>query len=57
MRKRNRFLMDGRLGRTCDERMLPNIKEVIEHYQGDIRYTVEKDIVCAEIVLFHVVMY
>ena len=36
---------------------LSNIKEVIEHYQGDIRYTVEKDIVCAEIVLFHVVMY
>lgn len=35
---------------------LSNIK-VIEHYQGDIRYTVEKDIVCAEIVLFHVVMY
>ena len=21
MRKRNRFLMDGQLGRTCDERM------------------------------------
>ena len=36
---------------------LSNIKEVIEHYQGDIRYTVEKDMVSAEIVLFHVVMY
>ena len=34
---------------------LSNIKEVIEHYQGDIRYTVEKDMVSAEIVLFHVV--
>lgn len=33
MRKRNRFLMDGRLGRTCDERMLPNIKEVIAEAQ------------------------
>ena len=34
---------------------LSNIKEVIEHYQGDIRYTVEKDMVSAEIILFHVV--
>lgn len=33
MRKRNRFLMNERLGRTCDERMLPNIKELIAEAQ------------------------
>ena len=33
MRKRNQFLMNERLGRTCDERMLPNIKEVIAEAQ------------------------
>lgn len=31
--KRNRLLMNERLGRTCDERMLPNIKEVIAEAQ------------------------
>ena len=36
MRKRNRFLMDGQLGRTCDERMLPNIKEVIAEAQSRV---------------------
>ncbi|MEY8437926.1 hypothetical protein [Anaerotruncus colihominis] len=36
MRKRNRFLMDGRLGRICDEWMLPNIKEVIADAQSRV---------------------
>ena len=28
-----KYRMKGRLGRTCDERMLPNIKEVIAEAQ------------------------
>lgn len=29
-----KYRMKGRLGRTCDERMLPNIKEVIADAQS-----------------------
>lgn len=36
---------------------MSNIKEVVERYQGDIRYTYEKNVVNAEAVLFQVVTY
>lgn len=31
-----KYRMDGRSGRTCDERMLPNIKEVIAEAQSRV---------------------